>query len=431
MNMTSLSRTIGSGQPERKPVLSMVNNVNNYNGINTETQGNHIDGLMETGLNENKINKEFKGHEDEDVKCLDEDQTEDPRSGLTNSGYQSYHGSVNESEFLSESDNMTSVKRFNEDSLIGTNYSPNRIQRANNNESFELMRRRSDVTQELKRRFQQQQSFSAKDKDNLVVRFQKNPTIYNYNQTTTSLTSTSSIASSSPSMRLGQSMESLTNHRHYHGQSDNRFDVYHLDYLNEQQHRCGRCESCAHFEPCERYEQQRFEQQKITQQNGENYDYQGINHNNHGINHRLNNHIVNHNLQNDGNERGFNQHQLQQQQQNQQHNKGLRNVFSNGNSATGMNSGMNSGMNGSGMTRNLQGFSYALRMTNATPTSTNANTTHTNVNGRINSMKGPLTGLLQPRRSGGSLAQLLAIDARDSPDEGLGDEREYETDIFE
>lgn len=35
------------------------------------------------------------------------------------------------------------------------------------------------------------------------------------------------------------------------------------------------------------------------------------------------------------------------------------------------------------------------------------------------------------RRSGGSLAALLAIDARDSPDEGLGDEREYETDILE
>jgi len=37
----------------------------------------------------------------------------------------------------------------------------------------------------------------------------------------------------------------------------------------------------------------------------------------------------------------------------------------------------------------------------------------------------------QWRRSGGSLAALLAIDARDSPDEGLGDEREYETDILE
>lgn len=35
------------------------------------------------------------------------------------------------------------------------------------------------------------------------------------------------------------------------------------------------------------------------------------------------------------------------------------------------------------------------------------------------------------RRSGGSLAALLGIDARDSPDEGLGDEREYETDILE
>jgi hypothetical protein len=34
------------------------------------------------------------------------------------------------------------------------------------------------------------------------------------------------------------------------------------------------------------------------------------------------------------------------------------------------------------------------------------------------------------RRSGGSLAALM-IDARDSPDEGLGDEREYETDILE
>ena len=37
----------------------------------------------------------------------------------------------------------------------------------------------------------------------------------------------------------------------------------------------------------------------------------------------------------------------------------------------------------------------------------------------------------QYRRSGGSLAALLAIDARDSPDEGLGDEREYETDILD
>ena len=35
------------------------------------------------------------------------------------------------------------------------------------------------------------------------------------------------------------------------------------------------------------------------------------------------------------------------------------------------------------------------------------------------------------RRSGGSLAALLGIDARDSPDEGLGDEREYETDILD
>ncbi|XP_054165846.1 uncharacterized protein LOC128963368 [Oppia nitens] len=37
----------------------------------------------------------------------------------------------------------------------------------------------------------------------------------------------------------------------------------------------------------------------------------------------------------------------------------------------------------------------------------------------------------QSRRSGGSLAALLAINARDSPDEGLGDEREYETDILD
>lgn len=48
MNMTLLNRTIGSWQPERKPVLPMINNINNYNRINTETQDNHIDGLIGT-----------------------------------------------------------------------------------------------------------------------------------------------------------------------------------------------------------------------------------------------------------------------------------------------------------------------------------------------------------------------------------------------
>ena len=48
----------------------------------TLKQGNHIDGLIGTGIIKINVIKSF------DAKCLGEDQTEDPMSGLSNIQYQ-------------------------------------------------------------------------------------------------------------------------------------------------------------------------------------------------------------------------------------------------------------------------------------------------------------------------------------------------------
>ena len=56
----------------------MVNNVNNYNGITTQTQVNHTDGLIGTGLTKINVIKSLN------VKCLDEDQTEEKDNQIFN-----------------------------------------------------------------------------------------------------------------------------------------------------------------------------------------------------------------------------------------------------------------------------------------------------------------------------------------------------------